>query len=135
MKYGRGRNYPFLNNRGTRPAAFSHEKHDCTVVALATCTGLPYDEVHAYLKSEGRIDGRVFASYTAYISAGMREVQFDGGHVRTYRKSLGWWLKSGLLPARCIVRIRGHVFAVIDGVVHDGYPAYSGTRVMNIFAP
>lgn len=128
----RGRNYKF--EAVYRPSEFAHELRDCTVRALSNVLGTPYAKAHAYLKAQGRNDRETFSCYGAYIGLGLRDFQLDGATARYRRLTVGQWLKSGKLPPRCIMRINGHVFAVVHGVVLDTYPVYSGSRVRHIFA-
>lgn len=63
----RGRNYQFLLAYA-KPMGFEHETNDCTVRALACCTGIPYSEAHAHCKAKGRKDGRGMFAHALYPS-------------------------------------------------------------------
>lgn len=110
-------------------ASHPHEAADCTVHALAVCAGIPYADAHAFLKSRGRKDGHgmrmweyhlsnyagvhgKFVPVTSRIREAINPAAWD--HI-----TVGQVLKSNLLPKRCIIGIKGHVFAVIDGMVYE----------------
>lgn len=110
-------------------ASHPEEAADCTVYALAVCAGIPYADAHAFLKSRGRQDGKGMRMWSYHfgnyngpngvfvpIMSRVREAVNPGAweHV-----TVGQVLKSGALPSRCIISIQGHVFTVIDGVVHE----------------
>lgn len=115
----------------TRTVGASHpqEANDCTVYALAVCAGIPYADAHAFLASRGRKDGKgmrmweyhlsnyagvhgKFVPVTSRIREAINPSAWD--HI-----TVGQVLKSSLLPKRCIIGIKGHVFAVIDGMVYE----------------
>jgi len=124
------------------------ERHDCTVRALACAKGISYDEAHACMNAYGRESRRGVKNATltvAYESAGFKMAAIFG----TTKKARflkhchpdvpnfkGTTLKK-LLPilgkGRYIVGIRGHVFAVVDGVVMDYGYLPTGLYVTNIY--
>lgn len=128
------------NDGGRADAGFRGDVSDCVTRAVAIATGVPYktvyDAINLAAKSERLTAGRVRRSSARN---GVRRNVFD-----KYIKSLGWsWvptmgvgsgcrvhLRDGDLPmGRLIVRVSGHMVAVIDGVIHDtSNPDRDGTR-------
>ena len=97
------------------------EKNDCTVRAYATVTGMSYRDAWRELAAAGRKFRKGF-------------------HVEPfYRKKFGFPLPRpnctvhNFVNAFCkhgkwIVLVRGHVFAVVDGVVHDMRPEMNANK-------
>jgi hypothetical protein len=127
----------FIENDGGREAAgYKGKAGDCTVRAIAIATGKPYQEVYSDLFAENKIRNPRKSSPR------------DGGTpmktIHKYLKSLGWsWVPTMQIGSGCkvhlkqdelprgniIVRLSGHLCAVIDGVINDTYdPSRDGTR-------
>lgn len=113
------------------------ETKDCTVRALACAKGISYDEAHAHMKAHGRVERHGVMPNKIkgiYEAAGFKLVSICGttrnamwlrGCFPEVKRLPGISLKK-LLPSlskgRYILGMRGHVFAVVDGVVMDyGY--------------
>jgi len=109
----------YREDDGGKQLSFSpNEQLDCTVRALAILSGEPYNVAHAFLRDNGRKDQSTFKFWTL--------------HEKTF---VGRKLVQELVPRRTvhnhikdnptgkyIISVRRHVFAVIDGVVHDSGP-------------
>ena len=110
------------------------EKNDCSVKAVALVCGVSYDEAHAAMAAQGRKKGRGAQTSSielAVIALGKKiEVvnpkhiiaQYPGVHknlqnVTTHHPARfpDAWKNGGTYLAY----IRGHVLAIVDGVVHD----------------
>jgi hypothetical protein len=123
----------FTQTDGGRGEAGFVEKNDCCVRAIAVSTGLSYSESHELLKHYGRRDRRKF-KFVNWICS-MRDIN---GRVPVPvtvsigAKTTGQFLKMKV-SGRFIVRTRGHVFAVIDGVIHDDGRFIPRARVRNIW--
>lgn len=108
------------------------EKSDCTVVALSIAIGVPYDVAHRMLAEAGRHDRRGFR-----LSSWLREQRQSTicGYKVTAAK-VPWLtlaqIRRDFPRGRFIVRKRGHVFAMIDGVILD-YNTGNRTRITDIF--
>jgi len=106
------------------------EKNDCTVRALAHAADVSYDDAHAYLAMCGRINGKGFKMDKAYANSTL------GGY-KAKRIDLGMTFKQlldlGPLPKRCVLHVRGHVLAVIDGVVYDSFKIGSARKVFALW--
>jgi hypothetical protein len=119
----------FVFDDGGRAAAgFRGRAGDCVTRAIAIATGKPYREVYDALNAIARCE-----------RAGKRKRSSSrvGVRPRTYRRylnSLGWQWKatmhigsgcrthmrdSELPKGALIVRVSGHLAAVIDGILHD----------------
>lgn len=120
--YKSRRDYPFVLTIDNSPLETS-ENNDCTVRSLSIMLEIPYDDAHAFMKAKGRKHGKGFASSLAYGHKGLRFVHNVNG------LTFGGLLKSGLLPARAIIRTRKHVVAVINGVVHDTFRTGKNSKV------
>ena len=93
-----------------------NEARDCTVRALAAVKDMQYDQAHAALAAAGREPRRGMSLEQlkpAYLAAG------GGGFIRrSDRPTLASFLRDQ--PAgKYIVLVRGHVFALVDGVQID----------------
>jgi hypothetical protein len=102
------------------------EKRDCTVIALAHATGLPYDVCHKALAKHGRKHKRgvVFRRIAQKVA---REVGFEFKPVRrsgTIRKFVQDFPKGTFY-----VLIRGHALTVKDGSVMDSFQTPSGSII------
>jgi len=121
----------FVENDGGRKATGRKGKAgDCAVRAIAIATGKPYQEVYDDLFSANKSSPRHSGTSTKTI--------------HKYLTSLGWsWFPTMQIGSGCkvhlrrdelpggniIVRLSGHLCAVIDGVINDTYdPSRGGTR-------
>jgi hypothetical protein len=102
-----------------RPEGFRNETKDCTVRALSLAANLPYEKVHEAFKKYGRKDGHAmhntrcnFKKVSKLLNLETRNIQRSG----TVRKLIKRYPKGNIF---CLMR--GHAFAVIDGVSHDVY--------------
>lgn len=131
----------FVKNDGGRTeAGYRGSTGDCVCRAIAIATGKPYAEVYAgliSLKETGfRQTKRVRSSHPR---TGVNRKIYDA-----YLKFYGWeWIPTMSIGSGCkvhllanelpkgklIVRLSGHVAAVLDGVLHDTYDcSRNGTR-------
>lgn len=126
---------------------YEHEENDCTVRALANASGMPYRLAHKILKAAGRKErnGMLTDQYhPVYERLGFTLESIHGttngakylSHKTGRTPQAGITLEN-LLPrigkGRFIIKIRGHVLAVVDGKVLDyGYNA-AGSRVQAVY--
>jgi hypothetical protein len=119
----------------------SVENNDCTVVALSIALSLPYGVAHAILARYGRRNGKGFQliqwlrQYGKVNLYGFKATvvdctPFECGRARIYPTLAK--VRRDFPRGRFIVRKPGHVFAMIDGVVHDS--AGQRTRITSIVA-
>jgi hypothetical protein len=102
------------------------ERRDCTVIALAAVTGLPYSRCHAAMKAVGRKD-RKGVPFRRVAQQVAREVGYS--FVQVCRSgTLGKFVQNHPHGA-FYVTIRGHALAVRDGVIHDCVRPRLGSHV------
>ena len=128
---------------------FVNEHNDCSVRALANCTGISYSESHEIHKSNGRknrqgtnwmplmnsyqkahldIKGIYGSSYISSLAARTTEI----------KKSAGMTVKSFLKnhpKGKYVVIIARHAFAVVDGGIIDGQLVNANSRVAIVWEP
>jgi hypothetical protein len=124
------------NDGGREAAGFKGKANDCVTRAIAIVTGRPYrevyDEINRFRKDTERMTiGRKATGFRSSARTGVYK-----NTTRRYLVKLGFkWtptmkigqgtnthLKADELPAgRIIVKLSGHVAAVIDGVLQDTY--------------
>lgn len=95
---------------------FKEEKYDCVVRALSIAFDVPYYQVHDLLKWLGRKDRH----YTK-LSASMYAIVLLGGWLCDCDGTISQFcgrIKKGTF----IIRIRGHMTCVKNGVVFDMFP-------------
>ena len=96
----------------------SSHRRNCTVIALAAVTGLPYDQAHTIAKKAGRKDDRGFQSskLIKYFNT-----KFGRNQFRKIKRSTITVQKfcKKYPEGRYFVRKRGHAYAIIDGCVWD----------------
>ncbi len=105
------------------------ERNDCTVRAAARALNLPYTEVHAAAANKGRKRWKGFNTRTLLSALNINTVSIDpatlveqpsgASRYGALRYPTLTQIEPLLKRGRFILRIRGHVFAVIDGVQHD----------------
>jgi len=111
------------------------EKNDCCVRAVAIAADIPYIEAHAMMKAAGRRDRCRMHGFVNLLNATPKIGRF-------YVVALGLYADTRIrafvalqATGRYIIRVNGHAFAVIDGVVHDKFVsvATSGKRITNVW--
>lgn len=93
----------------------SIERLDCSVRAVAIALGLPYASAHAKLSAFGRQTGGLLYNSPTFFLQHLGLEQRPDLSCRTVATALRDMGPTG----RFIVRVYRHVFAVVDGVVHD----------------
>lgn len=119
---------------GRSAAGFTGDAGDCVTRAIAIAAELPYREVYDALsdleQARGRprsarngVSKRSYAAYLAKLGFEWTPTMAIGSGCRVH-------LRASELPSgRIIVRLSGHISAVIDGIVRDTYdPSRDGTR-------
>lgn len=128
------------NDGGRRAAGYRGKSGDCVTRAIAIAAQRPYQDVYDDLNTASLIERRSKHKKTrSNARTGVWTLT-----TRRYLNQQNWiWtptmkigsgckvhLRSGELPnGRLIVRLSGHLVAVIDGVIHDiGDPSRGGNR-------
>ena len=98
------------------------ERANCTVCSLSIATRISYGTAYRHLQKYGRKPNE--GCLPSITNAAYRNSVFGGytikmiyGPGRRKSRTLNWFVRNNLLPDRCIVRISGHVFPVIHGVI------------------
>lgn len=105
----------FVSTDGGRAACgFGGEDMDCAPRAAAIALGITYEDAHARYKAQGRVDGRRTPPHMTEAVLGV-PVVYD---FRERKSTVAQWLKDHP-RGRFVVWVHGHVFAVLDGIVHD----------------
>lgn len=113
-----------LSDAGRSNSRRPRQTNDCTVVALAHATGLPYDECYDTLAKAGRKCGRGFGltKWAAKASLGgwrFRQMSFPATKGMRRVNPATFALKHP--EGRFILRVSKHVMACVDGVIVDAY--------------
>jgi hypothetical protein len=114
-----------LTDAGRSSSRRPKQRNDCTVRALATVTGLPYDEVYDAVAKAGRKSARGFDlmgwARKGGTLGGFRFVwesyPATPGYPRVNPVTFALKRRTG----RYILRVSKHVVACVDGVVYDDH--------------
>jgi hypothetical protein len=122
-----------ITDGGRRAAGLTRKpkRGDCVIRAIAVATEMPYERVRADLNERACVlsdaaDGVTTDTWKAYLA--------ELGFTWTSTMGIGTGCRvhlraDELPPGRLIVRVSGHVVAVIDGVIYDDHdPTRDGTR-------
>jgi len=111
-------------------SGYSYEKNDCTVQTLANALHISYDEAHIILKDAGRKDKHRF-NFVAWadkqenlIAMNLHGIRITTGKIGSiFVCAFGTW----------ICKTRGHVFAIVNGIVVDNSTPRLKAPVLNIW--
>lgn len=112
------------------------EERDCTVRAVALTASISYREAHSILKKAGRKNGHTF-KFRTWAENGFgpiadRMQRLYEASLYNSRLTVNQFMKKNL-KGRYMVRVSRHVFAVIDGVLHDLEVPGGKKRILNIW--
>ena len=109
----------------------SRERADCSVRALSACLNVPYEVAHANLAVVGRKPRRIikWTIWTRSLDVFGLEMNAEFSCM-TLAKAL-----PQMSAGRYICRVEGHLFAVVNGVVHDHRPPAPGRRILMTYQP
>jgi hypothetical protein len=107
------------------------EKNACTVIALSTVCGIPYDEAYKIAAAAGRRPARGFYSKMLLQHAEKHE-GFNFHEIKCNGKLLKDFINE-YPTGKYFVTKRGHAFSVIDGVVKDNMLSGPRTKVLSAF--
>ena len=102
------------------------ETNDCTVRATAHCFDINYADAHARLSELGRKNGKGMHFSRVVDSLGL--VRRADLCAMTLKKAL-----PDMNSGRFICLVSRHVFAVIDGIVHDSWKQKPGRRLKMVY--
>lgn len=102
----------WITDSGRMADGFTGERNDCTARALAMLLNIRYAEAHAKLAALGRKPGRKFGIRRHVEALGLEQVpELSCRRVEA--------VLSEMPPGRFMIRVNGHCFAVVDGVIND----------------
>jgi len=110
-----------VNDDAGRSQFQPNEQLDCTVRAFALLEGIPYNQAHDILRNAGREYGQCFACVPLYNSFFESVPLWEcspAGNAYANRFTVNQFLKCNP-KGKFLVSIPGHVFTVIDGIIHD----------------
>lgn len=126
------------NDGGRKAAGFKGDTSDCVCRAIAIATGMPYknvyDIINEYGRKERKKEGHQSTARTGVHNGTTRKIMADLGWAWVPVMQIGSGcqvhMKDGELPGgTIIVKLSGHVAAVINGVLNDTYDCTrEGTR-------
>lgn len=113
--------YPMLlddsgRSKSTRPK----QKNDCTVRAIALVRGMGYDEAYDLMAEEGRKCSKGF-DIVKWLKKQSWAKKMAFPAVKGERRMNPAKFCETYKEGKYICRVSKHVFAVIDGVVHDTF--------------
>lgn len=113
--------YPMIFDDGGRlESRRPRQDNDCTVKALAIAALIPYDYAYDLLKANGRKSHRGFA-LPRWLDEQTWCDRLSFPAVKGERRMNPATFCQTFTSGRYICRVAKHVFAVIDGVVHDEF--------------
>lgn len=111
-----------FSDAGRYVAGFTDERKDCTVRAASIALEIPYKQAHLEFALLGRKKGKGF-SFSRYAASSLRLAKVVG-----HKRCRVFGALCRYNKGRFVCRIRGHVFAIVDGVVHDRLNDFSMLR-------
>ncbi|HET9280350.1 MAG TPA: hypothetical protein VFR24_00110 [Candidatus Angelobacter sp.] len=129
----------FEKNTANSP---KNEKRDCTVRALSLAASIPYEQAHDTMAMLGRKPGKgfVFEEFVNYMRTSNASI--NGLSLRRVYSSGVWYptfgelvnaCKRGEISGRWIIRVSGHVFAVVDNKIMDSFADVPRRRIKAIY--
>lgn len=120
---------PYIKTDGGREVeGFTWEALDCTVRALAVAFGLKYKEAHAIMKDHGRADSSKARGFSIVVDKKFAAFIEWKKQRSELKMTVGRFLKEHQIGTY-ILSINGHVFTVINGMIHDSGAVRKGSHV------
>lgn len=110
----------YIETDGGRLGFAPNEQLDCTVRAFALVSQISYRDAHVMMAKAGRKEGKRMADFAAFMKTWCGRIC----NTRYVRRAgdcgitLGRYVKDHP-TGRYLLRVRGHVVAVVDGVALD----------------
>jgi hypothetical protein len=95
------------------------EQRDCTVRAFASATGQAYEIVHSAFSKAGRKSGK--GCYLQRIAQDVAKMLGVTAQLVRRSGTVAKFLRD-FPQGNYVIRVSGHAFAVINGVIHDNAP-------------
>lgn len=130
-------NYPKYEDLKRTAVRHYNDNNFCTVVAVASVTGMSFGKARIKMEKAGREHRKGaydFQYHEVIQRRGYRlEKVIDDNHDDAYKghhaKTMGKKLKG---KGNFLVQVRGHVLAVMDGVIND-WAVDSCCRVLTVY--
>jgi len=106
------------------------DTNNCTICALSTAAGIPYNEAYEIGKKAGRKNGRGF--YTSKLMKTARKNGIVYRKIKTGGITIQKFLQKNPI-GRFVVDRSGHAFAVIDGTIYDHLENKPMQRIIGIW--
>jgi len=119
-----------LTTDGGQKLSGIKDTNACTIVSLSVAAGISYEEAFQIGKEAGRKTGCGF--YTKKLMMQARKNGIEFRKMKYQSITLQKFLALGLV-GRFIVKRRGHAFAIIGGVIHDGIVNPPMSRLTEIY--
>ena len=105
-----------LNDGGRSQSKRQKQKSDCTVIATAIAFDMSYDDAFDIMNISGRTNnkGIVYSQFLKTIPEHCKQEPY----VPMYAKDVIVKYPTG----KYIIGIKGHVYVIDNGTVHDTYP-------------
>lgn len=94
------------------------QRADCVLRSIAYLCGMDYCDADAFLSAHGRDRGRGVSSYQLIKDCGYEINGYKFKKIECKGFPL-WLFVSGHMEGNYLLRIKGHVFVLSDGVVID----------------
>lgn len=107
------------NDGGRSKSKYKKQERDCVIRAFAIVFNLDYDLVHDAMQEKGRKWGSSTKKtiWKSWIKHRGKKMAFPAIKDQKRLTSLGFCQKY--TKGRFVVQVAGHLFAVIDGKIHD----------------
>ena len=106
-----------------------NENNDCSVLALSWATSVNYQTAHKALNTMGRRPGEGATVKQVIDAAWLMGWQYSNLQSRKMKTVAGVLAKR---LDRALVIIRGHIFAIVDGVPFDSNPLDTTRHVVGV---
>jgi len=113
-----------MNNNFIQISTSNDDSSSCSVHAISKCLDIPFDLAQAKLESLGRV--KYCGAYHFPDIANALGLKPRPEHARQRLNKVLPKLSKG----RYVVRIKGHVFCVIDGVIYDTFKQHNPEVLM-----
>ena len=122
-----------LNDGGRSKSRRPRQRNCCTVICTAIAFNMSYDAAFDLLQIHGRQNnkGIRYYDFLRQYPESARKISANGRIDADYL-SIAQWLPR-LESGKFVVMIDCHVFAVINGVIHDTVPVDWNSKVYHVY--
>lgn len=119
------------NDGGRATSKRPKQKNDCAVRAIAIAYGIEYDYAYDILTNMGRECNKGTMGWILIPMLERYAKQLDIPSQSIKVMALGFVFPTGTY----LVKIKGHIFALVDGIIHDTFASYQDELVWFIWKP